>query len=272
MSMEAFREQVLLAAHHQGGIRLKPCLVVDADWFRAIQADCARIISGSASSEVGSREHPTHWTRPYGKAIQFSLFNRSGDTSDTTSDHSHSTEGKAFAFPALTSLHRLFHAFEPRVLNFRLNGLRTGSGLSPHEETIEHGDEVRLRFHLPIFTTPRASVLLDERKYRLAAGNIYFFNNGCVHAAQNEAEEPRFHLVWDMFLDEWLWRHVIDAESPSVPDKGFSKITPAAAENLLEHEDHPVDEYVCYRPNDGILRATRQKGEDGLDRWVMTPV
>jgi len=270
MTLESFREQVILAAHHEGGVRLQPCLAMDPAWFRAIQSECARIVAEKGSSKVTDSKHPTYWTRPYGDAVQFSLFNKSGDTSDTSADHLHELQGKTFALPQMTAVARLGRAFEGRLINLRLNGLAVGSGLSPHEETIEHGEKTRLRFHLPVFSNDVAVVLLDERKFSLREGIVYFFNNGCVHSAENHGDSPRYHLVWDVFLDEWIWEHVCDPESASVPAEGFRKLTPAEVAPLMRTERFDVDEFVRFRDT-GAVRMVRRRHEGGESEWVEMP-
>jgi hypothetical protein len=59
---------------------------------------------------------------------------------------------------------------------------------------------VRARFHLPLVTSPGASLLLDGDLHHLEAGTVYLVNHGCVHAAENAGAADRVHLVWDMLL------------------------------------------------------------------------
>ncbi len=81
------RQQVLEATKHHGGVRMLPCLSVDPSWFREIQKDVTRLIEVLRPSVV-DESHPTYWVNPCGKAVQYSLFNSSGNTADTTIDTS----------------------------------------------------------------------------------------------------------------------------------------------------------------------------------------
>jgi hypothetical protein len=272
MTLETFREQAEAAARHEGGVKLQACLAVDPSWFAAIQEDVRRLLCQRSPSDVTASSHPTHWTNPYGKATQYSLFNASGDTADTSVDHNHSHEGKSFNAAGCDALRRFFSCFESRALNLRLNGLLPDSGLSPHEEFIVHGDRLRLRFHLPIFTGDKASVVLDEERFYLQPGVVYYFNNGCVHAAENSGREERYHLLWDLFLDEWIYEHVLDPDSPGVPDPGLRKLSRSQAAAAMPSEPCPVDEYIVGTPSGELLRARRVRDESGRQIWVRSPL
>jgi hypothetical protein len=272
MTLEGFRAQVEAAARHEGGVKLHACLAVEPAWFAAIQEDVRRLLRQRSPSDVGATSHPTHWTNPYGKAVQYSLFNASGDTSDTSVDHDHRHEGKSFNAAGCEALRRFFACFETRVLNLRLNGLLPDSGLSPHEEFIIHGDRLRLRFHLPIFTGEKASVVLDEERFHLRPGYVYYFNNGCVHAAENAGVEERYHLLFDLFLDDWIWEQVLDLDSPAVPDPGLRKLSREEAAAAMRSEPCPVDEYIVGTPTGQLLRARRVRDESGRETWVRSPM
>src|SRR5262245_38564629 len=270
--MQDFRAQVEAAARHEGGVTLHACLRGEPSWFAAIQDDVRRLLQQRSPSDVSASSHPTHWTNPYGKAVQYSLYNASGDTSDTSTDHNHRHEGKSFNARGSDALRRFFACFESRALNLRLNGLLPDSGLSPHEEFIVHGDRVRLRFHLPILTGEKSSVGLDEERLRLPPGVLYDVNNGCVHAAENAGAAERYHLLFDLFLDEWIFEHVLDPDTPSVPDSGLRKLTPEEAAAAARSEPCAVDEYVVGTPSGQLILARRVRDESGRETWVRTPV
>jgi len=272
MSIETFRQQVQVATEHRGGIKLQPCLALDPAWFGAIQQEVRGLLRERAPSDVTRQDHPTHWTNPYGKAVQYSLFNASGDTSDTSADHDHKHEGKSFNAAGCKALQRFFSCFESRALNLRLNGLLPDSGLSPHEECVLHGDRLRLRFHLPVFTNGQSSLVLDEERFQVREGVVYYFNNGCVHAAQNDGREERFHLLFDLFLDEWIWQNVLDPDSPSTPAPRLRKVSRGEAERLMPSEPCRIDEYIIGTLTGLILKAQRQRNENGEETWVKTPL
>ena len=242
------REQIALAAQHKGGLKLHPCLAVDPEWFGQIQQDIRLLLEAKAPSDVSDKSHPTNWTNPYGNVTQHSLWNESGSTADTTTDHNLKIEGKSFAATEYLSLKRFFAAFQSRALNFRMNGMMPGSGLSPHEENIVHAnDQIRVRFHLPIFTNEQAHGMLDGEQFHMRAGYIYYFNNGCVHAASNYGSAARYHLVWDMWLDEWVQEHMFNLSSPASPAEGLRKLTAEEARQLSVSTPWIIDEYVNYR-------------------------
>jgi hypothetical protein len=272
-TMESFRREVEQAAlEHRAGIKIEACLAVDPGWFEAIRRDVRDLVARRPPSEVGDRSHPTYWTNPYGRATQHSLFNASGNTSDTSVDHNHVAAGKTYNAPEYEALGRFVRSFGNRLLNFRINGLFTGAGLSPHEECVVHGERLRLRFHLPVETSEQSTLMLDEERYHARAGHVYYFNNGCVHGAENLGQEVRYHLVFDMFLDDWVWDRVLDPSSPRTPDPGLRKLPPAERSELARSEPCPIDEYIIGTASGLLLRATRQRSESGEVTWVKTPI
>jgi hypothetical protein len=85
--------------------------------------------------------------------------------------------------------------------------LAPGACLSIHKETVcfiaaQGTIGMKLRFHLPVMTNAEAEVVLENNIYHFDAGNIYFFNQGCIHGARNRGHADRIHLIWDMLLTD----------------------------------------------------------------------
>ncbi|MHB1207617.1 MAG: aspartyl/asparaginyl beta-hydroxylase domain-containing protein, partial [Rhodospirillaceae bacterium] len=133
----------------------------------------------------------------------------------------------------------------PSLRNLRLNGMGTDSSLSAHEENSikahRFGVDYIVRFHLPVFTSPEAFVYLDDQRFHYAAGEVYFFNHGCIHAAANSGEEPRYHLVLDCFLDHKMFDDLFPG-GPS-PDPGYRKS--AKGEEVVQGAPFTFPEFVC---------------------------
>jgi len=190
---------------HRGGICCLRLFRVERAFARALREEVDRLSATETGSDVQEREHVTHWTRPTGAVHQFSLLNRSGDFADFHDDHDLSCYGKHFhhavRYPRLASFIGCF----AHAVNFRANVLSAGAALSPHEEHSLFLSEaetpaVRARFHLPLRTTRGARMMLDGEVHRFLPRTVYYFNQGCVHAAANPGSAPRIHLVWDMLL------------------------------------------------------------------------
>lgn len=196
---------IAAAARGSHGIACLRLMRMDETGFAALQEDVLRLCGETRPSRVGDEAHVTHWTRPRGEVVQYSLLNRSGRFDDYTDDHDRSRAGKQFAhgdrYPTLAALINAF----PEAVNFRINVLGTRARLSPHQEAplfaLGEGEcGVCARFHLPVRTSLGAELLLDDDVLHLHSGEIYFLNHGCVHAARNLDTERRVHLVWDMPL------------------------------------------------------------------------
>jgi hypothetical protein len=199
---------VLAGDEHTGGIRCLRLHEVEPDFLSRLRAEVDRLVSQQQPSDVTDPRHVTNWVRPIGTVEQYSLLNTSGRFDDFSDDHDIIARRKAFAYapdyPAVATFLRLF----PDAVNFRLNAMGPASGLSPHEEHVltyaPDGSVVaKLRFHLPVHTSPEATLALDDQVFALESGVVHFVNHGCVHAATNAGSEPRTHLVWDMLL---TWR------------------------------------------------------------------
>jgi hypothetical protein len=237
-----------------------------------MQIEARELIARREASNVGEKSHPTNWVRPFGQAIQFNLFNKSGNTADCSTDFSAAANEHTFAAPECPSLRRFFDCFAARVLSFRLNGLMTNSGLGAHEEAIVKQDSVRMRFHLPLFTNANASVLLDDEEFHLQEGYVYYFNNGCVHAAQNRGPENRYHFVWDMWLDSWVFENLLDLGSVVTPDAGLRKLSLQEALTLSDGKLSPTEQYVIGTATGEVLLARKQRTSGGGVRIVKSSV
>ena len=193
--------------HRNDGLYTKALFSIDEEFFIELKKECIRLAQSQAASIVAEDSHITNWTGPFGEAVQFSLFNTSGDFNDTSTDHVLSVEGKSFKHSKEYPIINQFISAFPGLRNMRLNGMGERSGLSPHEEHIVYKDingnrVVRARFHLPIASNENVEMLIGDRLYRYKEGIIYFFNNGAVHSANNKGSEFRFHLVFDILMTE----------------------------------------------------------------------
>lgn len=192
-------QQIIDADYHLGG--LKTLEIKKEENFTSIQNECLELYKNYKSSDVTSSSHRTYWTNPYGKANQWDLFNVDGNFDSNSGIGIKYIKNKKFhhhnKFP---NLGKLIDSF-PDKINFRLNLLKPGSGLGQHEEQIveiyQKKPFLRIRFHLPIQTNIKSNVFLDGEWFHYEEGKIYFFNNGCVHCAENNGDEDRLHLVWD---------------------------------------------------------------------------
>lgn len=203
--------------------------------FDKIKSDVDTIIANHPSTVV-SDGHVTNWTKPVGKVEQWSLWNRNGITNTTAEDFNYVLTGKRAPHDAPNI--QAFAAALPSLVNMRLNAIHPGAKLSAHEEHLPRAidkDRVSLRgrFHLPIYTNRDALMLADDQWYRFYDnGNIYFFNNGCVHGAKNDGDTIRYHLVWDQLLTQetvdTMFREgneFIDAHGRGAPRAGSELIT-----------------------------------------------
>jgi hypothetical protein len=243
------------AYEHHGGIKTLHLGALDRAWFAEVQREASVIISRAAASDVTSPAHVTNWTRPKGKVQQFSLYNESGRTEDYKGDFGYRGDArkKRLVLPEMKSIARLAKLFGGSLRNLRLNGIARGSGLSAHEEgSIQShagGTVYIARFHLPVFSNDRAFVYLDDERFRYEEGHLYFFNHGCVHAATNDGDDPRYHIVLDCFLDRSLFRDLFSGRPAQ--DPGFKKSI--GHETAVSADNFVFPDFAC---EDGRIIAT----------------
>lgn len=224
MKYRFFSNNIKVAYAHKGGIKTLALGKLSDEWFRKIQAECSLITQGARPSDVTLASHVTNWTRPSGEVQQFSLFNISGETEDTTGDYGYlgDAKKKRLVFPHFEGLARFARLFASDLRNLRLNGMGPHSALNAHEErsvaATRFGTQTIVRFHLPVFSNPGARIFLDGEWFRYDEGTLYFFHHGCVHAVANDSDEPRYHLVLDCFLSKALFRRLFPGQRSPDPE------------------------------------------------------
>ena len=236
-SIEQFKEQY-------ESMILIPCFRVKDSVMNEIEKEVKQMTENRQKSLVGSKDHITNWTKPYGIAVQLSLYNTSGDTSDFSTDHNNSQKNKFFVEPNAKNINNFFKMFEHSVVNFRVNGMGKNSGLLPHKEINITDKFYKCRFHLPVFTNKNSWVMVGWKKFWLKRGIIYFFNNGLVHSAGNNGEEIRYHLVFDTILNDKLYNEFFNNENLELTYPNLlTRIPKEEIQELLYSEPVEVTNY-----------------------------
>jgi hypothetical protein len=226
---------------------------VSAGFLARLSQDVKHISENLPSTSVQTQGHITNWTRPKGDVQQWSLWNSRGRTDSTAEDFNYVLTGRR-APDNCPTIQALAESL-PSLANMRLNYLGPGGGaLSPHEEHLpfvidEERVGLRCRFHLPIITNPKCRMLADNQWYHFVVGNVYAFNNGCVHAAENNGDTDRYHLVWDQLMTEEAYNAMfVDGTQHITLDRGAAKRA-----GRLDVQD--------YARSGGVLKAEFDKRE-----------
>lgn len=217
--MNILRE-VIDSAYQRGGLDVMKVFTVEPVFFTKLVEEAKALITANQPADVQNKTHGTNWTNPVGDVHQYSLWGPG------------KYDGKSY--PDLTSrfpeptkyptIDTFVNAF-PDKMSMRLNGLGPNSWLSAHRERVvlkqPSGVVTKVRFHIPLITNDQASVMCNFNRFKMNAGNVYFFNNGSVHSAENRGSEWRFHIVWDMLLTKRthdLMFHGVGAPNFLIPD------------------------------------------------------
>ena len=123
MDSQTVLKELAKANHHKGGLKCLRLFKVQDDFFAKLRTEIKEIIERNEPSEVKYKGHVTNWTKPFGRAIQFSLLNVSGKYDDTSADHSMTLKDKKFhheeQYPSIAAFIKAF----PHAYNMRLNGM-----------------------------------------------------------------------------------------------------------------------------------------------------
>lgn len=212
-------KELLRANHQQPGLKTLKLFRLDPRFFARLKAETLALAASNTPSRADYAGHVSHWSRPFGTVVQYSLLNRSGRCDDTLDDHKPELRGKEFRrageYPAIAEFIGAF----PDAYNMRVWGMGPASGLSKHKEHLYlkvglGSYMLRARFHLPVQTSERAEMYLDGDYVRFEEGCVYLFNNGCVHTATNGGDAFRYHFVWDMLLTERATAQMFGAGDP----------------------------------------------------------
>jgi Aspartyl/Asparaginyl beta-hydroxylase len=238
------------ANFHAGGLRCLRLFRLDPDLLSRLADEVRDLVVHHPPSDVRRPDHPTHWTRPRGAVLQWSLLNASGRFDDPSMDHDRSTRDKRFhhaaAYPALAAFIRTF----AHATNMRVAGLDAHAELFPHEDHVlvraGRAYAVRARFHLPVVTNPTAEIFLDGEWFHFEAGILHYMNNGCVHAAVNGDAGCRYHLIWDMPLTRETYELLFAGlEGPRIP---FATRVPPHDRALVPRRSERVGPYTISHP------------------------
>lgn len=244
--------------HHEDGIRALYLGPLDQEFMADLKKEAKNIVHARQPSVVKQGQHVTGWTRPKGQVEQWSLFNTHGRTEDTSNDFSYNLKGKKpIRMPRSPNIAALCKL--PALVNMRLNVIHPGSGLSPHEEhlprRIGHNKvSMRARFHIPLWTNNECHMLADNNLYHFEEGELYLFNNGCVHSATNDGNTARAHLVFDMLMTseamEKMFGHIDLKHNAYLTDThkkvGESDITEWAPSNGMSEKEFTARKLVVH--------------------------
>lgn len=197
-----------------GTIKIRELFTVPQGLFYRIQVETQAILKHPSP---GLQEgHPTYdyvktqdpsWAPAENSIHQYSLYNTKNDFLYFDEDHQWG-EWKTF-HQSLRAIPELIgNSFDRTVIqNCRLQSISGQSGLGLHRERIiaipgrEH--EYKLRFHLPIQTNGNVEFVMDGEHFTMQEGKVYLFNQSCLHGVMNnDSEQTRIHLVWDVYLND----------------------------------------------------------------------
>lgn len=83
-----------------------------------------------------------------------------------------------------------------QVLKVRLLKLEAGAVIPMHIDKFD-GKRGVTRYHLPVVTNENVKMIVNNKSYHLAAGQLYTIDVSQAHAVENKSTQDRIHLVFD---------------------------------------------------------------------------
>ncbi|HVF42753.1 MAG TPA: aspartyl/asparaginyl beta-hydroxylase domain-containing protein [Pyrinomonadaceae bacterium] len=168
-------------------------LRLEGEQLRGVQREVAQI--DEQWTKVYSDYHTGGWQT-------LSLLNSTSKPTDTVIEDCEPVETSLLTkMPATRALLRGL-GFE--YMWARLARLEPNSFMHEHRDYQELKDVRRLRLHIPVFTNPFSSIIIDGTRIHLALGHIWKLNPVHRHAAGNFGKEPRVHIILDCYVDAAL--------------------------------------------------------------------
>ncbi len=101
----------------------------------------------------------------------------------------------------------ILDAFKCRHGRIRITRLDPGAGIDMHRDISDEVANIafkKVRLHIPIQTNDGVYFWVAGDIIRMKPGNLYYVNFSNKHYVRNEGNTPRYHIVLDLEVNEWL--------------------------------------------------------------------
>jgi len=137
------------------------------------------------------------------------LVSRNGETSGAESQRAAPTEDMRRTpltekLPYFTQILDFFECPQGRI---RITRLDPGAGINMHRDISAEVANLafnKVRLHIPIETNDGVYFWVDNDIIRMKPGRLYYVNFSKRHYVRNEGDTPRYHLVLDLEVNDWL--------------------------------------------------------------------
>lgn len=103
-------------------------------------------------------------------------------------------------------INELINSLGAPLYKVRLMKMDAKKTLAPHTDTFYFHNTCRL--HIVVKSKPEVTMTVAKQKWHLEEGTMYFTNVLQLHSVQNDSNEDRIHVVFDVEwcdkLNEWL--------------------------------------------------------------------
>lgn len=103
-----------------------------------------------------------------------------------------------FLMPIMNEVTRHYDYPDPAIPKAMLARLEAGQIIDRHVDGAG-SNLVTHKIHVPIITNPGALFIVNDQAFHLEAGRAYEVNNIVPHAAQNDGDEDRIHLIFEIW-------------------------------------------------------------------------
>ena len=95
-------------------------------------------------------------------------------------------------------IQKILDSLNTEIYLVRIMKLKIDGYIAPHVDKLIDNKNV-IRCQIPIITDEKVDFVIDNKKYKMDAGNLYFINVGeKIHWVKNNSDKERVTLVIDM--------------------------------------------------------------------------
>ena len=95
-------------------------------------------------------------------------------------------------------IQKILDSLNTEIYLVRIMKLKIDGYIAPHVDKLIDNKNV-IRCQIPIITDEKVDFVIDNKKYKMDAGNLYFINVGeKIHWVKNNSDKERITLVIDM--------------------------------------------------------------------------
>lgn len=110
-----------------------------------------------------------------------------------------------------TYFQRVISTFKCPLGSVRLMRLKAGAKILEHTDDMGTGSSLSFRIHIPIQTNSAVHFWIDQQRFQMQEGKVWWGNFNLPHRVENQGVGDRIHMVLDGLHNKWLEKQIHQA-------------------------------------------------------------